>query len=139
MKRRTTISVQQSIRGFYTKDEPSYRTFQVLDDENRHFQTKTIYLNELSTVGPQPPLAQIQVFWRGASMSGGCQRGRSCRGCWRHPPPESFELSSPQKCDFRHSEATSACFNILIKSIDLGLVINKVDIFSIRRSMHCCL
>ena len=29
-----------------------------------------------------------------------------------HPPPENFEISSPRKHDFCHSEANSACFNI---------------------------
>ena len=27
-----------------------------------------------------------------------------------HPPPDDFEISSPRKHDFHHSEAESACF-----------------------------
>ena len=26
------------------------------------------------------------------------------RGVWWHPPPENFEIVSPRKCDFPHSE-----------------------------------
>ena len=33
-------------------------------------------------------------------------------GVWWHPPLENFEISSPQKHDFRHSEPKSVCFNI---------------------------
>ena len=29
-----------------------------------------------------------------------------------YPLPENFKISCPRKCDFRHSEAKSACFNI---------------------------
>lgn len=41
-----------------------------------------------------------------------------------HPSPEKNEISSPQKCDFYHSEAKSECFNISFFKVGSNLVMN---------------
>ena len=46
-------------------------------------------------------------FRRGGLMKGGAPVG--VRG---YPPLKNFEISSPRKRDFCHSEAKSACFSI---------------------------
>ena len=45
-------------------------------------------------------------------------------GVWWHPPLEHFEISSPQKLDFHHSEAKSACFNISFLRTGSNLVMS---------------
>ena len=57
------------------------------------------------------------------------QRGRRrrppCRGVRGHPPPENFEISSPWKRDFRHSEAKSACFNISFFKVKMPFFLHQ--------------
>ena len=36
-------------------------------------------------------------------------------------PPENFGIFSPRKCDFRHSEAMSACFNVSFSKVKIAL------------------
>ena len=57
-------------------------------------------------------LARIQVFSIEGSNRGDAKGGPPCRGVRGHSRPENFEMSSPRKRDFRHSEAKSACFNV---------------------------
>ena len=57
-------------------------------------------------------MGRIQVFSR---AGGGGVNGRGpppMYGVRGHPPPENFEISSPRKRNFRHTEAKSVCFDI---------------------------
>ena len=44
-------------------------------------------------------------------------------------PPENFEISSPRKLDFRHSEAKSVCFNISFKINYVNLYLIFLQVF----------
>lgn len=57
------------------------------------------------------------AFWHGSRFLD--------EGVRWHPPPEHFEISSPQKRDFCHFEAKSACCNIsFLKDDRSHLVLN---------------
>ena len=55
----------------------------------------------------------------------GHRRRSPCRGVRGHPPPENFEISSPRKRDFRHSEAKSACFNISFFKVKMPFFLHQ--------------
>jgi len=59
-------------------------------------------------------------------MIGVRQRQLPSRGVRGHSLPENFEISSPRKRDFRHSEAKSGCFNISFFKVKMPLFFIKI-------------
>ena len=47
------------------------------------------------------------------------------RGVWGHPPLENFEISSPWKSDFSHSEAKSVCFSISFFKVKMSFFLHQ--------------
>ena len=91
-----------------------------------------------------PALGQIQVFSRGGSMKGGRRRRPPCMGA--SFPGKFFEISNPQKRDFRHSEAKSACFNIFFFLSGNGILFAQscvetmqISIYKTVIKMYCIL